>query len=75
MKLRYAFTRPASVQALLQYNTQASTSSSNVRLALLNRSGTGFFFVYNDRRETSPATPEVLLGRSFIVKYTRLFSF
>jgi hypothetical protein len=75
MKVSYAFTSLASVQALLQYNKQASTFSSNVRLALLNRSGTGFFLVYNDRRETSPATPEALLGRSLIAKYTRLFSF
>jgi hypothetical protein len=75
IKVSYAFTRQASLQALLQYNKQASTFSSNVRLALLNRSGTGFFLVYNDRRDTSPATPDLLLGRSFILKYTRLFSF
>ena len=30
---------------------QASTFSSNIRLALLDRSGTGFFLVYNDRRD------------------------
>jgi hypothetical protein len=75
IKVSYAFTQLASLQALLQYNKQTSTFSSNVRLALLNRSGTGFFIVYNDRRETSEVTPDVLLGRSFIVKYTRLFSF
>jgi hypothetical protein len=33
------------------------------------------FPVYNDRRDTSAFTPEELLGRSFIVKYTRLFTF
>lgn len=74
VKVSYAFTSQASVQALLQYNKQASTFSSNVRLALLNRSGTGFFLVYNDRRDTSDATPDALLGRSLILKYTRLFS-
>ena len=47
--------------------------SSNVRLALLNRSGTGLFVVYNDRRDTSSFTPLETLGRSFVVKYTRLF--
>ena len=52
---------------------QASTFSSNIRLALLDRSGTGFFLVYNDRRDTSSFTPDELLGRSFVVKYTRLF--
>ncbi len=75
MKVSYAFTSQASVQALLQYNKQASSFSSNVRLALLNRSGTGFFLVYNDRRDTSSFTPDTLLGRSLIAKYTRLFTF
>ena len=50
-------------------------SPSNVRLALLNRSGTGFFLVYNDRRDTSAFTPDQVLGRSFVVKYTRLFDY
>ena len=75
IKVSYAFTSLASLQALLQYNKQASTFSSNIRLALLNRSGTGFFLVYNDRRDTSSFTPDELLGRSFIVKYTRLFDY
>ena len=75
VKVSYAFTSLASVQGLIQYNRQASTFSSNIRLALLNRSGTGFFIVYNDRRDTSPFTSEELLGRSFVVKYTRLFNF
>jgi hypothetical protein len=75
MKVSYAFTSLASLQGLIQYNKQASTVSSNLRLALLNRSGTGFFVVYNDRRDTSPFTPDELLGRSFIIKYTRLFDY
>jgi hypothetical protein len=75
VKVSYAFTSLASVQGLLQYNRQASTVSSNVRLALLDRSGTGFFLVYNDRRDTSSFTPDALLGRSFVVKYTRLFNY
>jgi hypothetical protein len=75
MKVSYSFTSLASLQGLIQYNKQASTISSNIRLALLNRSGTGFFVVYNDRRDTSPFTPDELLGRSFIVKYTRLFDY
>jgi hypothetical protein len=75
VKASYAFTTLASVQALLQYNSQASQFSSNVRLALLNRSGTGLFVVYNDRRDTTEFTPIETLGRSFIVKYTRLLDF
>ena len=75
LKLSYAFTTLASVQALVQYNNQSSLLSSNVRLALLNRSGTGLFVVYNDRRDTTTFNPYETLGRSFVVKYTRLFDF
>jgi hypothetical protein len=75
VKLSYSFTTLASIQALVQYNDQSSLLSSNVRLALLNRSGTGLFVVYNDRRDTSSLDPHEILGRSFIVKYTRLVDF
>ena len=75
LKVSYAFTTLASVQALVQYNNQASLVSSNIRLALLNRSGTGMFVVFNDRRDTTDFNPYETLGRSFIVKYTRLFDF
>lgn len=72
VKVSYAFTSLANLQSLIQYNKQSSTISSNIRLALLDRSNTGLFLVYNDRRDTSPFTREEVLGRSFIVKYTRL---
>ena len=75
IKVAYSFTSLANLQGLIQYNRQRSTFSSNIRLALLDRSGTGLFFVYNDRRDTSPFTRDELLGRSFVVKYTRLFDF
>lgn len=75
VKFGYAFTTLASIQALVQYNNQSSLLSSNIRLALLNRSGTGLFVVYNDRRDTTDFNPVETLGRSFIVKYTRLFDF
>jgi hypothetical protein len=75
VKASYAFTTLASVSALLQYNGQTAQFSSNLRLALLNRGGTGLFVVYNDRRDTTTFTPLETLGRSFIVKYTRLFDF
>ncbi|MEZ5289565.1 MAG: DUF5916 domain-containing protein [Vicinamibacterales bacterium] len=79
----YSFTPLATLAALVQYNAQNGTVNSNIRLALLNRSGTGLFVVYNDQRDTSPDTRSArnlnldgnLLGRSFIVKYTRLFDF
>ena len=82
IKASYSFTPLATLAALVQYNSRSTLASSNIRLAILNRSGTGFFVVYNDQRDTSPETrafrglnEENLIGRSFIVKYARLFDF
>jgi hypothetical protein len=75
MKASYSFTTLATLSALIQYNGQTAQFSSNIRLALLDRGGTGLFVVYNDRRDTTRFTPLETLGRSFIVKYTRLFDF
>jgi hypothetical protein len=75
LNVGYSFTSLASVQGLIQYNRQTANVSSNIRLALLNRSGTGLFAVYNDRRDTADLRDETLLGRSFIIKYTRLVDF
>jgi hypothetical protein len=74
VKATYSFTNLASVSALVQYNGQSGLYSSNIRLALLDRSGTGLFVVYNDRRDVLDTTSYDTVGRSFIVKYTRLFS-
>lgn len=84
VRFNYSFTPLTSISALIQYNSQTADVSSNIRFALLNRSGTGLFVVYNDRRNTAnfdrfdPNTgvefPN-LIGRSFIVKYTYLFDF
>ncbi|MBI1875278.1 MAG: carbohydrate binding family 9 domain-containing protein [Acidobacteria bacterium] len=75
LKINQSFTTRSNLQALIQYNNQTAQVSSNIRLALLNRSGTGLFIVYNDRRDVSPYTRDEVLGRSFIMKYTRLFDF
>ncbi|MDO8677439.1 MAG: DUF5916 domain-containing protein [Acidobacteriota bacterium] len=75
IKANYSFTTLASLSALLQYNGQTGQFSSNVRLALLNRSGTGLFVVFNDRRDVLSSTSQETLGRSFVVKYTRLVDF
>jgi hypothetical protein len=82
IRFNYSFTPLTSLSALIQYNSQTADISSNIRFALLNRSGTGLFIVYNDQRntldyqrldaETGLIYPTVI-GRSFIVKYTYLF--
>ena len=75
IKANYSFTTLMNLSALLQYNGQTGQFSSNVRLAMLNRSGTGLFIVYNDRRDVLSSTALDTLGRSFVVKYTRLIDF
>jgi hypothetical protein len=75
IKVGYSFTSLASLEGLLQYNSQSATFSSNIRFALLNRSGTGLFVVYNNQQDTSRVTPATILGQSFVVKISRLFDF
>ena len=75
IKANYSFTTLTNLSALLQYNGQTGQFSSNVRFAWLNRSGTGLFVVYNDRRDVLSSTALETLGRSFVVKYTRLIDF
>ena len=75
MKASYSFTTLTNLSALLQYNGQTGQFSSNVRFAWLNRSGTGLFVVFNDRRDLLSSTALETLGRSFVVKYTRLIDF
>ncbi len=75
LKATYSFTTLTNLSALLQYNGQTGQFSSNVRFAWLNRSGTGLFVVFNDRRDLLSSTAQEALGRSFVVKYTRLIDY
>ena len=74
-KTQIAFTNLASLSVLAQYNGQSGQYSTNARLALLNRSGTGLFVVFNDRRDVLDSTSYDTVGRSLVVKFTRLFDF
>lgn len=75
LKTQIAFTNLASLSVLAQYNSTTGQYSTNARLALLNRSGTGLFVVFNDRRDVLDSTSYDTVGRSFVIKYTRLFDF
>lgn len=75
IKANVSLTTLINLSALLQYNGQTGQFSSNVRFAWLNRSGTGLFVVFNDRRDLLSSTSIDTLGRSFVVKYTRLVDF
>lgn len=75
LKATYAFTTLANIQALVQYNGQTAQMSANIRLAVLDRSNTGFYVVYNDRRDRTLTTPQETLGRSLVIKYTKRLDF
>jgi hypothetical protein len=38
-------------------------------------SNTGFYIVYNDRRDRTVTTPQETLGRSLVIKYTKRLDF
>ena len=75
LRVNWSFTPRLNLQALVQYNSVSSQVSSNLRLAWLLKSGTGLFVVYNDRRDTSSLTAQEALGRSFVIKFSRLIDF
>ena len=75
VRVNWSFTPRLNLQALIQYNSVSSQVSSNLRLAWLQKSGTGLFVVLNDRRDTSSLTAKEALGRSFVIKFSRQVEF
>jgi hypothetical protein len=72
MRLVYAFTGRATVNAFVQYNADTDQVSSNIRFNFIHHPLSDLYLVYNDRRDT---TRGQLMERSFIVKLTNLFDF
>ncbi len=71
LRLSYSFTPKMSIQAVLQYEDETDTLSTNLRFSLLRTASSGLYLVYNefdDRRSgLGPAQ------REFIIKYNYLF--
>lgn len=63
------------VSSLVQYNVDAHTISSSVRLRWEYTGGSELFVVYSDGRDTQALSGQALLNRTFAVKATRLFRF
>jgi hypothetical protein len=61
--------------ALLQYNSDAHSLSTNVRFRWEYLPGSELFVVYNDERDTFGRAFPDLSNRAFIVKINRLFRF
>lgn len=69
------FTPRMLVGALIQYNSSASTFSTNIRFHWEYRPGSDLYVVYGDGRETFDRGFRNLLNRTFAVKLTRLLRF
>ena len=70
----YAFTSRMFASALVQYNSNDRTFSSNLRFRWEYQPGSELFVVWTDERDTEPHGPS-LRNRAFVVKITRLFRF
>jgi hypothetical protein len=71
-RVNYFLNTKVFVNALLQYNTDARQWSSNVRLNIIHRPLSDFFFVYNERHDSRSGD---VLNRALIAKMTYLIAF
>jgi hypothetical protein len=71
-RLLYAFTPLAFFNAFLQYNADTRQVSSNIRFNLMYRPLSDLYLVYNDTRDTARSET---IGRSFVIKLTRMVDF
>ncbi len=75
LRAAWSFSPRMYLQALVQYNDQTETFSSNLRFGWLDTAGTGLFLVYNDIENTGSFDRTGLsrgpVDRTFVVKFTR----
>ena len=77
-RFTYTPTTRLFVSSLIQFNADAHTLASSVRLRWEYRPGSDFFVVYSDGRDTSslvPGRPGNILNRTLAIKATRLLRF
>jgi len=80
LRFNWSFTPKSYLQSFTQYNNSTSQVSSNIRLAILSTSSTGFFLVYNSRLATVDfVDPHEIerrtLDRALYFKFNYLFDF
>ncbi len=74
-RVTFTVTPQMFVSALVQYNSTATSFSTNTRLRWEYRPGSELFVVYNEQRDTRAAGLPDLQGRSIIVKLNRFMRF
>jgi hypothetical protein len=60
---------------LVQYSSNESVFSTNLRFRWEYRPGSEFFLVYTDERDTFPTGAPVLKNRAVVAKINRLVRF
>jgi hypothetical protein len=68
----YSFTSSMFLDSLIQYRTDVSQFSANVRFNLIHRPLSDFFVVYNESQFPETSRPA---GRGLVVKYTHMLAF
>ena len=75
IRATYTISPRSFVGALVQYNSEANSFSTNIRLRWEYRPGSDLFLVYSDGRNTLAGASPALENRSLAIKVTRLFRF
>ncbi len=75
LRATYNLSPRSFVGALLQYNSEDDSLSTNVRFRWEYQPGSDLFLVYSEGRDTFSWSSPLLESRSFVVKFTRLFRF
>ncbi len=71
----YAFTPRMYVSGFIQYNSSRSSLGSKIRFRWEYEPGSDVFVVYADGWDATQLGSPLLVNRTFVVKYTRLFRF
>jgi hypothetical protein len=71
----YAFSPRMFASGLVQYSSNESVFSTNLRFRWEYRPGSEFFLVYTDERDTFPTGAPVLKNRAVVAKINRLVRF
>jgi hypothetical protein len=72
VRVGYSFSSSMFLDSLIQYRTDVSQFSANVRFNLIHRPLSDFFIVYNESQFSGTSRPA---GRGLVVKYTHMLAF
>jgi len=71
LRLSYSFTPKMSIQAVLQYEDENDTLSTNIRFSMLRTARSGLYLVYNEFDERMGGLGPA--QREYVIKYNYLF--